>query len=333
MITKEAKMMRIVDCQSHVFPGEYIEFLARNPGFPRAILDGEGFVIQWGDVQRFKLKRETYSTRRKLVDMDRSGIGFALLSTNMPGPCSLPVDLGVPAARALNDSLIGTMEEHPERFGVLAGLPWNNPRAAVQEIERVHGLGACGVVLYSHIGGEPVDDASFEPVYDRAEELKMPIVLHPTVPTWAEAVKDHSMITMMALQVDTSFALLRLILGGVLDRHPGLRVVMPHAGGVLPYMMGRIEHQTEVLGRGREHITRSVASYLEQVYFDIVSPSSQALRFVYDFSGADRLVFGTDHPWVDPRVFLDLVSAMDITREEKSRILGGNARDLFHLVT
>ncbi|MBU7004378.1 MAG: amidohydrolase, partial [Theionarchaea archaeon] len=218
-----------------------------------------------------------------------------------------------------------------ERFGVLAGLPWNTPRAAVEEIERVRKLKACGAVLYSHIGGKPVDDASFEPVYDRAEELEMPIVLHPTVPTWGEAVKDHSMITMMALQVDTSFALLRLILGGILERHPDLRVVMPHAGGVLPYMMGRIEHQTEVMGRGREHISRSVAYYLKQVFFDVVSPSKQALEFVYEFHGPERLLFGTDHPWVSPRIFMDLLDSMDIPEGEKGWIFGKNAIDLFGL--
>jgi predicted TIM-barrel fold metal-dependent hydrolase len=263
--------------------------------------------------------------------MDGTGIDYALLSTNMPGPCSLPGELGVPAARALNDSLIGTMNDNPARFGVLAGLPWNIPRAAVEEMQRARELGACGVVLYSHIGGKPVDDAFFELVYDSAEELNMPLVLHPTVPTWGESVKDHSMITMMALQVDTSFALLRLVLGGILERHPDLKVVMPHAGGVLPYMMGRIEHQTEVMGRGREHISRSVASYLEQVFFDVVSPSKQALDFVYRFHGAERLLFGTDHPWVDPRVFMELVDSMEIPEEEKARILGKNAIELFDL--
>ena len=84
------------------------------------------------------------------------------------------------------------------------------------------------------------------------EALQMPIVMHPTVPTWGEAIKDHWMIGMMGLQVDNSFALLRLILSGILERHPNLQLVMPHVGGILPYMSGRIDHQTEVLGQSEE---------------------------------------------------------------------------------
>jgi predicted TIM-barrel fold metal-dependent hydrolase len=96
-------------------------------------------------------------------------------------------------------------------------------------------------------------------------------------------------------------------------------------------MMGRIEHQTEVMGRGREHISRSVTSYLEQVFFDVVSPSKQALEFVYEFHGAKKLLFGTDHPWVKPQVFMELVESMEIPEGEKARILGKNAIDLFGL--
>ncbi len=232
-------MMR-VDCQSHVFPREYLSFLARNPTPPQVVWRGEEFQVTWGDIQRFTLREEMYDPEIKLRDMDRAGIDFAVLSTNMPGPCSLSSDLALPAARTLNDSLSEIVHGHPDRFGALAGLPWQDPDAAITEMERARDeLGLCGVVLYSDIGGTPVDDPSFEPVYAGAQGLGMPIVLHPTVPTWGDAVKDYSMITMMALQVDTSFALLRLILGGVLERHPGLEIVMPHAGGVIPYMMGR----------------------------------------------------------------------------------------------
>ncbi len=134
---------------------------------------------------------------------------------------------------------------------------------------------------------------------------------------------------MMGLQVDTSFALLRLIVGGILERNPGLRIVIPHAGGVLPYMMGRIDHQTEVLGRARDKITQPVSMYMKSVFLDTVSPSLQALEYACEFSGPDRLLFGSDHPWVSPQIFVDIINEMKISNVDKEKIYYQNAKSLF----
>ena len=139
------------------------------------------------------------------------------------------------------------------------------------------------------------------------------------------------MIGMMGLQVDNSFALLRLILSGILERHPHLQLVMPHVGGILPYMSGRIDHQTEVLGRAREHIAQPPSAYLRRIYLDTVSPSVQSLQYAYEYSGADRLLFGTDHPWVDMPRFVRLIEEMPIPEADKARIFGKNAVKLFDL--
>ena len=354
-----------IDCQSHIFPRAYIDVLAQNPYPPQielrrtawgsangsacsetSIEDGRSgskmpnmsdvqqaneFVITYGDIQQFQLREEMYLPKRKLQDMDRAGIDMALISTNIPGPCMLAPHLAIKGARAINDAIAKMIQQHPDRFAGLASLPWQDVDATIDEIDRVHNLGFCGVMLYSHIGGRPVDDPVFDPIYEHVQAKKLPIVLHPTVPTWGEAIKEHSMIPMMGLQVDTSFALLRLILGGVLERYPRLKVVMPHVGGVLPYMMGRIEHQTEVMGRGREHIKQPPSAYMSGIYLDTVSPSAQALRYAYEFSGPEHLVFGTDHPWVDPQLFVTLVEEMDIPDSEKTQIFGSNALELFGL--
>jgi len=130
---------------------------------------------------------------------------------------------------------------------------------------------------------------------------------------------------------DHSFAMLRLILGGVLERHPRLQMVQPHCGGVLPYLWGRIRNQTEVMGRGMENITQPPDVYYQRVYLDMVSPSPLALQFAYDFAGPDRLLFGSDHPWVDISTFVRLVEEMAIPQEDKARIFGLNAQKLFKI--
>ena len=321
-----------IDCQSHVFPRSYIDVLAQNRHPPQVIQRGGEAIVTYGEIQQFRLRDEVYAPKRKLKDMDGAGIDLAIISTNIPGPCMLAPDLALKGAQAINNAIAEMVQQHPYRFVGLASLPWGQPEAAIAEMDRAQDvLGCCGVVLYSHVGGHPVDDLAFEPVYAHAEAKGLPVVLHPTVPAWGEAIKDHWMIPMMGLQVDTSFALLRLILGGVLERHPRLQIVMPHVGGVLPYMMGRIDHQTEVMGRGRDHIAQPPSAYMHRIYLDTVSPSAQALRYAYEFSGADRLLFGTDHPWVNPQVFVALITEMDISSEDKTKIFGGNARVLFGL--
>ena len=320
-----------IDCQSHIFPEPYIEILAQHPHPPQVIRRGSEAVVTYGDVQTFRLQDEAYDPKRKLQDMDEASVDMALLSTNIPPPCMLAPELGNKGAQAINDTIAELVDAHPHRFAGLACLPWQNPDEAIIEMERVKGLGFRGIMLYSHIGGEPVDAPQFEQVYADAETLRMPIVMHPTVPTWGEVIKDHWMIGMMGLQVDNSFALLRLILSGILERYPNLQIVMPHVGGILPYMSGRIDHQTEVLGRARENITQPPSAYLRRIYLDTVSPSVQSLQYAYQYSGADRLLFGTDHPWVDMPRFVGLIEEMPIPAGDKARIFSENAKKLFDL--
>jgi predicted TIM-barrel fold metal-dependent hydrolase len=186
-------------------------------------------------------------------------------------------------------------------------------------------------MLFSNIRGCPIDAPMFEPLYARAARDHIPLVLHPAVPGWGAAVADYSMIPMIGIMMDSTIAMLRLILGGTLERHPELLVVHPHCGGALPYLMPRVEEQTEVKRRGREHIRRPPGEYYREVYLDLVSPSAQAMRYAYDFARPDRLLFGSDHPWVKIGTLLECFDRTAIPAVERARILGDNARRLFRL--
>ena len=324
-------MLRI-DCQSHVFPQAYAELLTRNQGALRVTGDGRRYLVDYGGIQQFSLDLESYSLEAKLSAMDQAGIDTSVLSVNIPGPEWLETDLAVLGACLCNDYLAEVCMRHSGRFVGLASLPLNDVTAARTELHRaVLHLGLRGVFLPSHIAGEPVDARQFEAFYADVEALGVPLVLHPTVAPWHSTLREHSMIPMIGFMVDTSIAMLRLILGGVLERHPGLLLVHPHAGGVLPYQMGRVVEQTEVKRRGREHITRSPADYYSRVYLDLVSPSALVCRYAYDFAGPARLLFGSDHPWVGVDVILELVQALDIPEADRARIMGLNAASLFKI--
>jgi predicted TIM-barrel fold metal-dependent hydrolase len=321
-----------VDCQSHVFPPAYAELLKRNPRAPTTTGDYGAYAVSYGDVQRFTLRVADYDPARKLRAMDAAGIDVSVLSVNIPGPELLSPDLALAGARLCNDYLAETCARYPGRFVGLASLPLGDVPAALAELDRaVNALDLRGALLPSHVAGAPLDAPQFESFYRHAAARGVPLVLHPTVPTWGGAIADHAMIPMLGFMVDTSIAVLRLILGGVLERHPALLVVHPHAGGVLPYLMGRVEEQTEVKGRACEHITRPPGEYYRRVYLDLVSPSALALRYAYDFAGPDRLLFGSDHPWVPMDDFVALVEGLDIPAEDKTKIFGLNACELFKI--
>jgi len=315
-----------------VFPEAYADILKRNPQSPQATGDDGTYVVTYGDVQKFTLRLDRYAPERKIRDMDSAGIDVSVLSVNMPGPERLAPALAVEGARVCNNYLAEVCSRYPGRFVGLASLPLQDIPAAILELDRaIDELDLRGLVLFSHINGRPVDAPEFEPFYAHAETRGVPLILHPTVPTWGETIKDYSMIPMLGLMVDTSIAMLRLILGGVLERHPRLQIVHPHAGGVLPYLMGRVEEQTQVKGRGREHISKSPAEYYRHVYLDLVSPSKLAIRYAYDFAGPDRLLFASDHPWVGIDTMLNLVKQLDVPESDLAKILGLNASTLFNI--
>ena len=323
----------IIDCQTHVMPDTYVDIFARNTQSPRMEKDPSGAVITIVDDRPLlRSDLSSYDINKKIKDMDALGIDISILSPNIPGPCMLAPELARQGAQAINDFIGEVIQQYPDRFAGIACLPWQNPQEAIEEMNRAaDSLGLRAVMLFSNIGGRPVDDPEFEPIFAHAESKGLPIVIHPTFPVWGDVMRDYMMIPMVGFQMDSSLALLRLILGGMLERHPDLNIVMPHAGGILPYMIGRIDYQTEVMGRKPEHIVQAPSVYLKRVFLDTCSPSAEALQYACNFAGPDHIVFGTDHPWVDPKIFFDIIGRLEISDDERSLIFSDNAKRLFRI--
>jgi predicted TIM-barrel fold metal-dependent hydrolase len=319
-----------IDCQSHVFPPELLGFL-ENRREPPLIYkkDGETFIVVKNWVRKLLPKHSDITA--KLADMDSNEIGMTALSINDPGP-ELFGSEGSVAAQISNDGIANIVRRHPGRFFGLAVLPLQNMSKAMAELERCRtGLGMKGILLYSNINGKFPDEPEFRPLFRRAEETGLPLVLHPAYPTTYEAVRGHEMVAGLGLMFDTTIALTRIILCGILEEHPRLKLVCPHAGGALPYLIGRIDHQTQVLRRGCGAISKAPSEYLRQVYLDTMTPSAGAIRYALEFVGPDRLIFGTDHPWVDSQLTVRNIQSLGLDSETEKRIFSTNARKLFNV--
>ena len=175
------------------------------------------------------------------------------------------------------------------------------------------------------------DEPRYRPLFRRAEEIGVPILLHPAYPSTYEQTKGYEMAPTLGLMFDTSIALTRIILSGMLDEFPKLNLVCPHVGGTVPYLIGRMDHQTQVLKRGAAHIHKPPSEYLRNIWLDAVSPLPQAIRYGCDFVGVDRMLYSSDHPWVDPKLIADCVRQMKLPAADEQKIFAGNAQRLFRL--
>jgi predicted TIM-barrel fold metal-dependent hydrolase len=319
-----------IDCQSHLFSEEFLRILEKRKTPPYVYRqNGDRYVVvnEW---RRRILPKHT-DVNAKIADMDRNGIARAIISINDPGPELFGED-SVAMAVMLNDFIAATVKQHPRRFAGLAVLPFNSRDSMQREFERATDkLGLKGILLYSNLAGRFPDEQQFQPLFVEAERKGVPLLLHPAAPVTWDATKDYDMAAMLGLMFDTTISLCRLILSGTLERHPNLKLVCPHVGGALPYLIGRVDHQTMVLKRGAQHIRRAPSEYLKRVYFDTVSPIGLAIRYGYDFVGPDRMLYSSDHPWVDPAITIEQVKSIQLPKEHEARLFAGNARKLFRI--
>jgi len=320
----------IIDCQSHLFSPELIALMEKRATDPRVYTREGTRYLQMGDWLR-KVPPLYLDVDAKLATMDAAGISLTALSINDPGPEWFGAD-GPAVAQMANDFVAGLARKYPTRFFGLCVLPWQDVLAAERELDRCAGqLGMKGLLLYTNLAGRFPDEPEFRSVLARAAGLGLPVLLHPAKPVTTEVVKGYEMTSSLGNMFDNTIALTRLIMSGILDELPKLKLVCPHLGGTLPYIIGRLDHQVTVLKRGPKNLTRIPSEYLKSVWLDIVSPLPLAMKFAVEFMGPRRLLYASDHPWVEPKLILDNFRSLNLPAADENLILRENARQLFRL--
>ena len=324
-----------VDCQSHFFVPELVAMMAKRSEPPYSYRrEGQTYVVTGlagQDSWHRRLRDKHMDVDAKLADMDEAGISLTTISTNDPGPETFGAE-GPAAARVINDWIADLGKRYPERFAGLIVLPLQDMNASLKELDRcANQLSMKGVLLYSNLDGRFPDEPEYAELFAEAERMDLPVLLHPAHPVTYEQTRGRGMMAGLGLMFDTTIALGRIILAGILDKHPKLKLVCPHVGGTLPYLIGRIDHQTQVLGRGAENIVKPPSEYLRSVYLDAVSPIPMAIQYGIDYVGIDRMLYASDHPWVDPKTIAGHIQSLGLESGDQEKIFGGNARKLFKL--
>lgn len=331
-----ADVRRVVDTHSHVIPPRLVAAIDAGEAPDGITLDRSGdqpWVVH-RQGYRYPLLPGFHDVAARLATMDAQGVAVSVLSIAPPLFLYwVEAAEAVAAGRQVNDAIAAMVAEAPDRFVGLATLPMQDPDAAALELRRaVRELGLRGAQIGPHIEGVGLDDPSFRPVLRTAAELGVPLVLHPYyVGAASGELADFYLTNLQGNPWQTAVSASRLILSGTLDELPGLALVLVHGGGHLPYQIGRLDHGHRVRPEAaRPQLPPS--AYLRRFHFDTLTHDADATRFLVEQVGADRVMFGTDHPFdMAGGTFTEQTSAVRTDGPGLARMAWDNADALFRL--
>lgn len=321
-----------VDVHSHVF----LEEMLGKAGKYGPELTEDGYRI--GNFQRRiqtdKPRGLSRAVRpeQRVEDMDQLGIDK--MGVTIPPPLFFywaEEEIATRFGALYNDALANFCRPYPDRLFFLATLPLQNIEASVEEIDRVVKLGARGIIVGTdNIAGRELDDPALWPVYERIQQHDLPLLIHPASFRIAEQGEDQYNLSMVTGFVgQETVAVTRLMFGGVLDEFPNLKIVVSHGGGAVPYQWGRLELAARKMPGVKAR--RPLGDYQANFYLDVLVHDVRARQFLVEFWGADRLVAGTNFRGWDEIAGFDSVEELDLSTEDRQKIIGGNAVSLFKL--
>ncbi len=328
--------MKIIDSHFHWWPRSIFEQLCKRKGYPRAEVNDRGGYAYWrkpGGVTPLNSWAEWFDLDDQLAHMD--GLGHEVDVVCSIGPFSvhfsdLPADEGRDAALAWNEEMAAAQRKHPGRVWASAAVPLVDTSIAIEVLDHaVNELGLMGANLPGSVGADQrIDAERLEPFFARVEELGIPLFLHPTDAVFQDMLDgyDGALHLSLGRVIEVSVAAMRLVLSGVMERHPALTVVMSHTGGALPYQSGRMDKNGK-----KARLPKPPSTYLKRMYSDTVSPHMEGIRFAIEYYGVDHVMYGSDYPCWSPADALRLFDEIGLAADDQEKILYGNARRVLGL--
>ncbi len=324
--------MNVIDFEAHAQAPGFIKEMERYEGYPRYGIDSLGRFTWYASPTMFEvrhnLRRKFEDVAVRLEDMDKAGIDVQVISGVAPGCEVFPLAMGVRLGKMSNDFIASIVEQHPERFYGLATLPLQDIGSALAEFDRVAGLGFKGLMVFSNVNGKRIDLQEFWPVFEMAERLKAPIFLHPTVPARPEGYEDYGIWgPALGFGVDAETAALRLVMSGLFEEFPGLKMVLGHLGETIPFFLKRMDFVYLRTPEALPRIKKKPSEYfLANFYVDTAGVFHEpALQCTYDSIDHGRILFATDYPLEDPSKGKAFVAGSGLPEEDKEKIFSRNA--------
>jgi aminocarboxymuconate-semialdehyde decarboxylase len=327
---------KIIDIHSHIYPELYLKYMTERTSEPYVReVDGKRlFVIFPGESGR-PMDETYWDVDEKLKFMDKFGIDRTVLSLGNPWLDPINGPESVSLAREVNDYFNSLPETTNGRISGMGILPSSSVEDCVAAVHYIAGKPHLrGVIVGSRICGVALDEPSLEPLWQALNDTEVPVLLHPHYGVGLDLMQGYGHVLPLALAFtfETTTALSRLVLSGVLTRMPGLKIVGSHGGGTLPYLAGRIDGCWRPDAIAREISPNRPSEAMRQLYLDALVYDPRSLKAAADLVGADHMAFGTDHPFsiADPLENLEAIRR-GFSESEVEAILSGTATRLYGL--
>ena len=327
----------ITDIHVHHVPEPFARFVEKAAPYlvHREPASGETITVNVGEF-KYGLNRTFFDPERLIKRMQEMGVDHAVLSLATPfAKFDVPASLGIEAAQLYNDEIARMHRAARDTFDGWAFLPMQDPEAAANELRRAVGnLGLIGGYLPSNVKGRYLDSEEFAPIFEAAAELDVPLMVHPSNPPARERMGDYELAVVSGYLFDTTLNIFHMIFGGLLDRHPGLRLCCTHLGGFAPFLRARMQRELDTNPGLAARLKRPLSAYLQSIYYDTICFDPVYLRAALESDGVDlaHLVLGSDTPFPlgepDPVGFIQR-SFRGQRFETADAILHRNASNLF----
>jgi aminocarboxymuconate-semialdehyde decarboxylase len=323
---------RTIDCHTHILGEEAMRRLAKESpkvapvmtrrDDPACRLEVGGVVVQ------NPFPRELWDTEQRLRDMDAHGVDMQVLApTVFTFFYEQEPALALACAMLQNDEIAAETKRHPGRFVGLGGVPLQAPELAADELKRaMTQLGLRGAMIGSNVNGRNLDDPALEPFWAAAAALGAFIFVHPHAGAAAERLGSYYLKNLVGLPFETTVAGASLVFGGVLERHPSLKVCLSHGGGFLPYQAGRFRHGFEVRPEAKVNLAHGPQQSIGRLFYDTILHDKPTLEFLISSVGPHHVLLGSDYPFDMGN--LDCVARVQelaIPPKDRDLILGGYA--------
>jgi aminocarboxymuconate-semialdehyde decarboxylase len=263
------------------------------------------------------------------ADVDTQVLTFTSPGTHVEEPAR-----AVELARLVNDAFAEVIGSSGGRYTALATLPLNDPAASVQEFVRaVDDLGLPGAMLFSNVNGTALSDRVYWPLYEAASERDAVLYIHPIHPVGVEAMMDYWLMPLVGFPTDTTLAAASLVYSGVVERFSGIRWVLAHLGGTIPYLAERLDRGYEAFAECRANVETRPSELLRGFWYDTVNFDPAALRLALEFAGPEKLLAGSDYPHAIGSLAMmkESIGALGLAPDELTAVMGGNAAKLLGL--
>ena len=323
---------RTIDTHTHILTQDTAALLTK-AGVKVTITpdDAENAALDVAGVVYRPFPTGGFDIKRRLRDMDAAGVDMHVLSAT-PQTYLYNQEAALAAATSAiqNEQIAKHVAAHPDRFLGIATLPMQDGKRAADELRRAMSkLDLRGAMIGSNVMGKNLDDPGLAPLWATAEELGAFMFVHPTHVAGADRLKSYYLNNFIGNPLDTTIAAACLYFGGVLDRHPKLKVILAHGGGFTPYQAARWQHGWKVRPEPKKNIARQPADIARRFYYDTILHSADVLEFMIGHVGVERVLLGSDYPY--DMAMLDCVRhvrGLKIADGDKAAILTKNAERL-----